>query len=42
MTVANLFGVILCITTYALVRYCGQGSSLVWTPALRPCVVPVH
>ena len=24
------------ISTRSFVRYCGQGSSLLWTPALRP------
>jgi len=26
----------------AFVRYCGQGSSLLWTPARRPSVGPMR
>ena len=26
----------------SFVRYCGQGSSLLWTPALRPYVGPMR
>ena len=29
------FGVVR-VTRRSFVRYCGQGSSLLWTPALRP------
>jgi len=30
------------VRLFNFVRYCGQRSSLLWTPALRPCSGPMR